>query len=176
MMHHITRSAVAAVAALAASVALAEDAKLPAEGDAVYPYGHSGAWYVFADTTGGTCMTEKVDDAGNVVQIGMTKDGEHAYLAVYALIPEDLREKREKITITAGDMTHTGRISRWKRHNADAYSGGVLTSDTFDFAAQAETVTEIITFPNEQIEITISLEGSAEAITLTKECIAAQTG
>ena len=49
MMHHITRSAVAAVAALAASVALAEDAKLPAEGDAVYPYGHSGAWYVFAD-------------------------------------------------------------------------------------------------------------------------------
>ena len=97
MMHHITRSAVAAVAALAASVALAEDAKLPAEGDAVYPYGHSGAWYVFADTTGGTCMTEKVDDAGNVVQIGMTKDGEHAYLAVYALIPEDLREKREKI-------------------------------------------------------------------------------
>ncbi|CAN0589083.1 unnamed protein product, partial [Ectocarpus sp. 12 AP-2014] len=135
---------------------------------------HSGAWYVFTDTSRGTCMTEKIDEAGNVVQIGLTKDNEHAYLAVYALIPEELREEREEITIAVGDMQHTGTISRWTRKNADAYSGGYLLSDSFDFAAKASEVTEIIAFPDEEIQMTISLDGSAKAIEMAKECTAAQ--
>lgn len=166
--------AVASALIALALPALAADPHLPAEGDVFMPFGHSGGWYVFTDTTRATCLTEKVDATGNVVQIGLTKDNEHAYLAVYAVVPEDLRKEREELTVTVAGESHTGKISRWQRHNADAYSGGYILSDSFDLFAKAADVTEVIAFPGEEIEVKISLDGSANAIEMTKDCIAAQ--
>ncbi|MGR3803408.1 hypothetical protein [Marinibacterium profundimaris] len=174
-MIKLSRLAALAAPVLFATAAFAEDPKLPAQGDTFTAFGHSGDWYVFTDVSRGSCLVEKTDASGNVVQIGLTEDNKHAYIAVYALIPEDLRGKREKLTVEVAGQTHTGRLWPWQRHKSDAYSGGYLLADSFDLFAQSEEVTEIIAFPKEEIEVTISLDGSAEAIEMAKECIAAQS-
>lgn len=174
-MNLFLRLTAAAVAGIVATAAFAQDPKLPEEGDTFTAFGHTDGWYIFVDQTRGTCLAEKTDASGNVVQIGLTEDNAHSYIAVYALIPEDLRMKREKVTIEVGGVAHEARLWPWQRHKSDAYSGGYLLSDKFDLFAQAESVTEVIAFPKEEIETTISLAGSAAAIEMAKECTAAQS-
>ena len=54
-----------------------------AAADTFTNYGQAEGWNVFVDVEKMSCLIEKSDDAGNVVQMGLTTDRSVAYVGVF---------------------------------------------------------------------------------------------
>ena len=75
----------AALSTLAVTATFAADVGdvLPKAGAEFTKWGEAEGWTVFVDQSRGTCLIERVDAAGNVVQMGLTSSHEFGYLGVF---------------------------------------------------------------------------------------------
>ncbi|OWU74812.1 hypothetical protein ATO3_09455 [Marinibacterium profundimaris] len=151
----------------------AEKSGLPAVGENFRLYETSGDWYIFVNDTTGLCLAEKFDANLNAVQFGKTQDADEAFIAVYAQLPEEYRQGSQRTTLVVGDMTKTGKLSKRQRVG-QAYTGAYLKAPNYDFITGAPYATSIVKMGRTEIETTISLDGSTEALQATLDCNAAQ--
>ena len=148
----------------------AEKAGLPASGDVFHMYGQSGGWFIFHNSSSGTCLAEKFDANMNAVQFGKTSDETEAFMAVYTQLPDAFRQGRQKTTLTVGDLSQTGKLGRRQRAGGQAYTGAFVKSPSQDFITSAGYVTSTVKMWGKELETVISLDGSAEALQATREC------
>lgn len=147
---------------------------LPAVGETFRLYEQAGDWFIFINDNSGTCLAEKFDANMNAVQFGRTADATgDTFLAVYAQLPEEYRRGRQKATLTVGDLSNTGKLSKRQR-SGQAYTGAYVKSTSYDFITDAAYATSTVKMGPTEIETTLSLEGSAEALAATRACDAAQ--
>jgi hypothetical protein len=67
-------------------------------------FGEVEGWKVFIDTTKNTCLIEKIDDAENVVQMGLTADRGVGYVGVFTKGETKIKkDETEAVAILMGE-------------------------------------------------------------------------
>lgn len=156
---------------LAAGVsAQAED--LPSEGTNFEKWGEAGGFNIFVDKARGTCMAERGDEYGYVIQMGVIEEG-MGYLGVFTNKDIDLGSGKDLI-VTLGDHMYTAdAISRANLSNE--YSGGYLRTNNPNFVKDVIEQSEMEVFTKSDASFSVSLDGTAAAIEAARQCIAEQS-
>ena len=72
-------------------------------------YGEVEGWKVFADTEKGSCLIEKIDEVGNVVQMGLTEDRGVGYVGVFTLAETGIKkDDKAAVAIAIGENLYIG--------------------------------------------------------------------
>ncbi|RYH09220.1 hypothetical protein [Tropicimonas sp. IMCC6043] len=172
---HTTLIATAMLTVLATS-GLAEDSPIPKSGDTFTEYGMVEDWTIYADSGTKTCLVERVDDAGNVMQMGVTKDRDYAYVGIFTQADIDV-QKEGAIAIAVDGAIFVGTSDGIKSGKLkDGYSGGyVLTNNPEMVTAIAEGY-ELVAFPERPVAFVIDLTGTKRAIEEARKCNAEIAG
>lgn len=57
-------------------------------------FGEVEDWTIYADADTKTCLAERVDEVGKVMQMGVTKDYDYAYVGIVTLADIDVKANR----------------------------------------------------------------------------------
>ena len=138
-------------------------------------YGEVEGWNVFIDHSKKSCMIEKSDDVGHVVQMGLTRNREVGYLGVFRSGEADIvsGEKRD-VAILIGDNIYTGKSTGMRGNITEGYSGGYVVSDNPQFVKDIREQYTMTVFPNQKYTFTVDLTGTYKAIDLGRKCNAEQ--
>ena len=168
-------TAIAAFAIMTASSAIARD-PVPEANDTFELYGEVDGWKIYKVLELESCLAEIKDEAGNVLQMGLTKNHKHGYLGVFTLSDAEIRN-RERIEIDIDGYVFDGRVKKIKSRKLEGdYSGGyVVVKDNNLATAIAEGQT-LIAFPKRSSAFSIDLTGTKKAIEEGRKCNLAIAG
>ena len=139
-------------------------------------YGEVEGWKVFVDKEKKSCLIEAVDDAENVVQMGLT-DEDYLYLGVVTKQEVDFENgQAEAIKIVIGDTTYSGHSNTLRGNLSNNYAGGYVYSTSPQFAEDLARQYTAEVFPEKSYAFTIDLTGTLKAMTMGRECQQAQSG
>jgi hypothetical protein len=138
---------------------------------------YQAGWHVMVDIARGTCLIERSGIDNNVIQMGITRDGNFGYVGLFsqnAAVLED-RELR-RVEIEMGDSVYFGTVVGVSGRLRGGYSGGyVITRDVEffdDIARQFEMVIRV-----EGLDpIVVDLGGTLRAVEAARKCLEEQTG
>ena len=166
-----TTLALAALSSFALAGAALATGALPRSGDDFAVYKELQDWTVYADGERGSCLIERVDEAGNVMQMGLDKKHKHAYVGIFTLADIDIKN-RQKVEILVDDALFEGKVHgiKSKKLKGD-YSGGyVILKDANMVTAIAEGQT-MVAFPEKTGGLfVIDLTGTKNAIDEARKC------
>lgn len=158
----------AAIGMLAATTASADTYKR---------YGEVEGWKVFIDNERKSCLIEAIDDAENVVQMGLTEDRGVGYVGVFTKAETNIkRGEKEAVAILLGDNLYLGEATGMKGNITKGYSGGYVLSDDPQFAEDIAKKQVMIVFPEKEFAFTVDLTGTYKAMEMARECNAKQLG
>lgn len=170
-----TLFAATAIMTLPAAAALASDDFLPSVDDVFTKWGEAEGWTVYVDVSRGSCLIERVDENANVVQMGLNKAQDFAYLGVFTKADINLRGDKEKVTIALDDKIYEGNARKKSKHLADDYKGGYILIDNPDFVTDVQKRYNMVVFPKREGAFSVSLEGTLKAIEAARECQSQQS-
>lgn len=154
----------------------AEGSPIPKSGDTFTQYAVVGEWTVFSDSETGTCLVERTDDAGNAMQMGLTKDREFGYLGVFTQgeIPD---RGSDEIAVAVDGSIFTGTSQRLtSKKLAGGYNGGYFLTNNPNFVKAVEDGQKLVAFPDSPVAFIIDLTGTKAAIASARECNAKISG
>lgn len=155
--------AFASLVGLAAATAVSADTFLR--------YGEVEGWKVFIDEDKKSCLIEAVDDAENVVQMGLTEDRGVGYVGVFTKAKTDIkRGEKEAVAILLGDNIYVGEATGMKGNITKGYSGGYVLSDDPQFAEDIAKKEVMIVFPEKEFAFTVDLTGTYKAMEMARKC------
>lgn len=150
-------------------------APLAAQADSFTLFGQVEGWKVYADAEKGSCLIEAVDDAENVVQMGLTEDRAVGYVGIFTKAKTDLkRDRKDPVAIMLGDNLYVGEATEMRGNITKGYSGGYVLSDDPQFVTDIAQQYEMVIFPEKEYVFVIDLTGTKKAIEMARECNAAQ--
>lgn len=155
--------------AAALTAALATSA---AASDRYAHYGSVEGWNVFTDAEKNTCFIEAKDDAGNVVQMGLTaEDRSVAYIGVFTTVETDIKKgQKEAVAVVLGDNLYVGEATGMRGNITKGYSGGYVLTDDPEIVMQIQKQREMVVFPEKAYGFIVDLTGTFKAIEMGKEC------
>jgi hypothetical protein len=166
-IHKIAMLSVAAL--LTATTAMARD-PVPEAGDTFELYGEVDGWNVYKVLELESCLAERIDETGNVIQMGLTKNHKHGYIGVFTLADIDIKN-RKKFEIDVDGYVYEGRAKGLKSRELQGdYSGGylVIKDDNMVTAiAEGQTLTA---FPKRSDPFVVDLTGTKKAIEEGRKC------
>ncbi|MBY6081005.1 MULTISPECIES: hypothetical protein [Ruegeria] len=134
-------------------------------------YGEVEGWKVFVDKDKKSCLIEAVDDAENVVQMGLTEDRSVGYVGVFTKAETDIkRGDKEAVAILLGDNLYVGEATGMKGNITKGYSGGYVLSDDPQFADDLAKQKVMAVFPEKSFGFTVDLTGTYKAMEMAREC------
>lgn len=134
-------------------------------------YGEVEGWKVFVDKDKKSCLIEAVDDAANVVQMGLTEDRSVGYVGVFTKAKTDIkRGDKEAVAILLGDNLYVGEATGMKGNITKGYSGGYVVSDDPQFADDLAKQKVMAVFPEKSFGFTVDLTGTYKAMEMAREC------
>ncbi|WP_299884501.1 hypothetical protein [uncultured Ruegeria sp.] len=140
-------------------------------------FGEVEGWKVFIDVEKKSCLIEAVDDAENVVQMGLTEDRGVGYVGVFTKAKTNIkRGEKEAVAILLGDNIYLGEATGMKGNITKGYSGGYVLSDDPQFADDLAKKKVMIVFPEKEFAFTVDLIGTYKAIEMARECNEKQLG
>ena len=140
-------------------------------------YGKVEGWNVFADLEKKSCVIERSDDAGNVVQMGLTKDRSVGYLGVFTTAETDIKKNdKNAVAILIGENIYYGEATGMRGNITEGYSGGYVLSDNPQFVEDIAQQYEMIVFPDKKYTFIVDLTGTKKAIEMGRKCNAEQLG
>lgn len=164
-----------ALAALLAAPAVASDI-LPSEEDGFTQWGEVEGYTIYIDVAKNSCLAERVDESGNVLQMGLTEDKQFGYLGVFTLADIDALEDGEEILLSldgelflAEARTKTGNLE-------DGYQGGYVLTNNPEFVEAVQRSYEMVVFPEDDFAFIINLDGTFNAIEEARKCEASLAG
>ncbi|NOD33628.1 MULTISPECIES: hypothetical protein [unclassified Ruegeria] len=138
-------------------------------------YGEVEGWKVFIDNEKKSCLIEAVDDAENVVQMGLTEDRGVGYVGVFTKADTDIkRGETQEVAILIGDNIYLGEATGMKGNITKGYSGGYVLSDNPQFADDLAKKKVMIVFPETAYAFTVDLTGTYKAMEMARKCNAEQ--
>jgi hypothetical protein len=154
----------------AAMPALAADQDvLPVNTDEFAQYRNVGEWGVHENLTRGSCFISRTDDAGHLVQIGLTKDNEYGYIGIFQKGAK-LEEGSNDVAIVVNGNLYVG-VAKTVAHGAsDGYEGGYVIANDKQLRLDLEKQKEMVVFPDKPFTITVNLDHVRNAIYEAREC------
>ncbi len=139
--------------------------------DTFLKYGEVEGWKVFIDENKKSCLIEAVDDAENVVQMGLTEDRSVGYVGVFTKAETDIkRGEKEAVAILLGDNIYLGEATGMRGNITKGYSGGYVLSDDPQFAEDIAKKHVMIVFPEKDFAFTVDLTGTYKAMEMARKC------
>lgn len=169
----IASAAVAAcLATLAAPAAHAQDTGgvLPTSEAVFLKWGETEGWTIYMDGGRNTCLIERMDAAENVIQMGLTKDHDHAYVGIFTKADIGIKKGDETVYIALHDAVYEGKATKLTQHLPKGYTGGYVLTDNPDFVADVQKSYEMIIFPQQDYALAVDLTGSLKAIEAARKC------
>lgn len=160
------------VAVFIANAAFADDV-LPKADLTFAPWGEADGWNIFIDASRGSCLAERIDANGSVVQMGVTKDKKFGYLGVFSQIAE-IKDSKEPVMIMLGDHEYVGDVHTKTKNLADGYVGGYILANNAMFVDDVMNKEEMTVFPKDDFAFKVSLAGTKAAIEAATTCTAEQ--
>jgi hypothetical protein len=156
---------------IGAATALAVLAATAAGADTFEKFGEVEGWKVFVDKEKMSCLIEKVDDAENVVQMGLTSDRAVAYVGVFTKAVTDLKAgDTEGVIIDIDGNLYIGEATQMRGNITKGYSGGYVLSDDPQFVEDIARKYVMTVFPEKDFGFAVNLEGTYKAIEMAREC------
>jgi hypothetical protein len=147
-----------------ASTAMAEDPKFTLHGEVE-------GWKVFIDHEKNTCLIERMDELGNVVQMGPTKDRTLAYIGVFTLAETDVkRGETNMVKIALGPNVYTGEATGMRGNITEGYTGGYILTDNPQMIEDVAKQYVMTVFPETSYAFSIDLTGTFKAIEAATAC------
>lgn len=147
---------------------------LPGPDTTFTPYGAVAGWNVFVNDARKTCMIERIDDAENVVQMGLTEDRGFGYLGIFTKNDIGLTEGEEPVAVLIGENLYAGTARRITSGLRDGYSGGYIVSDDPQFVEDIMQQYSMLVLPETDFAFVINLDGTMRAIEAARTCNAEQ--
>ncbi len=139
--------------------------------DTFLKYGEVEGWKVFIDQDKKSCLIEAVDEAENVVQMGLTEDRGVGYVGVFTKAKTNIKAgEKEAVAILIGDNIYVGEATGMKGNITKGYSGGYVLSDDPQFAEDIAKKEVMIVFPEKEFAFTVDLTGTYKAMEMARKC------
>jgi hypothetical protein len=171
-MNMITK-AIALLLLGAASPAMAADQDvLPLSTDEIAHYRDVGDWVVHENRTRGSCFISRTDEAGHLVQIGLSKDSDYGYIGIFQKGIE-LEEGTNAVAVLINGNLYVGESKTLVHGASGDYQGGyVLAKDENrkQLRLDLEKQKEMIIFPDKPYTVTVNLDHVRNAIFEAREC------
>ena len=146
-----------------------------ATADTFTKYGEAEGWNVYADKEKLSCLIENVDDAGNVVQMGLTPDRGVGYVGVFTKGETTIQKNdKEAVAVLIGENLYLGEATGMRGNITKGYSGGYVLSDDPQFVEDIARQYEMVVFPEKKHSFIVNLAGTLKAIEMARECNAEQ--
>lgn len=138
---------------------------------------YQAGWHVMVDIARGTCLIERSGVDNNVIQMGITRDGNFGYVGLFSQNASVLEDgEMRPATIELGENVYGGAVVGVSGRLRGGYSGGyVVTRDAEffdDIARQFEMVVRVAGMD----PIVVNLSGTLRAIEAARECLEEQSG
>ncbi len=168
----------AALAILTAGAAQASDdiSVLPSADSLFQKWGEESGWTIYADRSRNSCLIERVDARGNVVQMGLTEISAIGYLGVFTKADIEIKAGEDPVIVAFDDAVYTGIATKKTKHLPDGYKGGYILTDDPGFVDLVQRKYEMVLFPGETYAIIIGLDGSLKAIDAARDCFTELNG
>lgn len=154
------------IVALAALVSTAA-----AAADTFKKYDEVEGWTIYIDNEKKSCLIEAVDDAGNVVQMGLTSDRGVAYVGVFVKGDTGIKKgKKEAVVISLDGNLYMGEATGMRGNITKGYSGGYVLSDDPQFVDDIARKHVMTVFPEKEYAFEVNLAGTYKAIEKAREC------
>lgn len=166
---------IALTAATLMAVTTAFASELPGSADKIAFHSTVEGWNVFSDAEREACYVERADDAGHVVQVGLTKNKKHGYLGVFTLADMKIK-KKEKFDVDINGFTFDGKARGMKSKKLQGdYRGAyyVIKDDNMANALMQEGTMTV--FPKKKEAFQVDLTGLNAAVEEAKICTAAMS-
>ena len=169
-MSFLTKISAAALAAVTATAVYAADVGdvLPQDNATFTKWAEAEGWTVFVDESRGTCLIERVDAAGNVVQMGLTSCHEFGYLGVFT--KADVKPKNNTVHLSLDGKQYYGDADAQKKRLADGYKGGYILANNPDFVTDVMKKYVMTVYPEDANTFDVSLDGTFKAIEAARKC------
>ncbi len=155
--------------ALATSqAAFASDDVLPSSDSTFRAWGEESGWNILVDEGRNACLIERLDEFGNVTQMGLTKDHEFGYFGVFTKNTE-IRNK-EDIVLSLGGNLYSAKARGKTKNLSDGYVGGYFLTNNPAFVEDVMKQREMLIFPEETYSWVVGLGGSMKAIEAARKC------
>lgn len=139
--------------------------------DTFQKFGDVEGWNVFIDNEKKSCLIEKSDDAGNVVQMGLTTDRGVAYLGVFTKAKTGIKSgQKEAVLVDIDGNLYVGEATGMRGNITKGYSGGYVLSDDPQFIDDIARKYVMTVWPEEEYTFSVNLEGTFKAIEMVREC------
>ncbi len=168
-MNKISQALTAIMTLAAAPVLAANEDVLPVATDEIAKYRNVGEWTVHENRTRGTCFISRSDDAGNLVQMGLTKNAEYGYIGIFRK-GADVTEDDEMVAILINDTLYVGDAEKLVHGASGGYKGGYVLANDKQVRLDLERASEMIVFPESPYTVTVDLTGVRKAIFHAREC------
>lgn len=163
------------VSILIAAPAVASDV-LPSQSGTFTKWGEVEGFTIYVDEDRSSCLAERVDENGNVLQMGLTKDQEFGYLGVFTQTDIDVLEDGEEIKLSLDGIPFSGEARTKTGNLADGYQGGYVLTNNPNFVDAVQRRYEMVVFPENDYAFTVSLAGTFKAIEEARKCQASLSG
>lgn len=157
-------------AALSATIAMAAD-PVPPGNDGFTKYGEVEGWNVFIDNEKKSCLIERIDEAGNVVQMGLTKDHQFGYVGVFSKGDTGIKKGKEsEIFLDIDGVLFSSTSTGMKGNITDGYSGGYILANNPVFIDALAKKYIMTVFPNKKAAFEVDLKGTYKAMDAARKC------
>lgn len=158
------------LATLAATASYAVNAGdvLPKDNATFTKWGEVEGWTVFIDESRGTCLIERVDANGNVVQMGLTSNHKFGYLGVFT--KADVKPKNNTVHLSLDGKQYYGDADAQKKRLADGYKGGYILANNPNFVEDVMKKYVMTVYPEDANTFDVSLDGTFKAIEAARKC------
>jgi hypothetical protein len=169
-------TALGALAAVACAGIAWADSPIPKSGDSFTVYEEMAQWTVYADATSGSCLAERVDTAGNVMQMGLTRDQAAAYVGVFTAADMEFKAEQE-IAIAVDGQVFVGEVHGIRSKTlSGGQSGGYVITNNPDLVNAIAEGQILVAFPEERGIFKVDLTGTKAAIAAIRACTAGLAG
>jgi hypothetical protein len=156
------------LASLAVAATLVSSAAIA---DTFEKYGNVEGWTVYIDNEKQSCLIEAVDDAENVVQMGLTTDRGVAYVGVFVKGKTKIKKgEKEAVVISLDGNLYMGEATGMRGNITKGYSGGYVLSDDPQFVDDVARKHIMTVFPEKEYVFQVDLTGTYKAIEMAREC------
>jgi hypothetical protein len=138
---------------------------------------YRAGWHVMIDIARGTCLIERSGIDNNVVQMGLTRDGNFGYIGLFSQNTAALSDgEMRPVAIQLGDDSYAGTVVGVEGRLRGGFGGGyVVTQDVGFFEAIAQEFEMVISVAGLD-PITVNLSGTLRAIEDARACLQEQSG
>lgn len=157
--------------AVAPALAADQDV-LPLNSDEIARYRNVGQWVVHENRTRGSCFISRSDEAGHLVQIGLTRDSDYGYIGIFQKGIE-LEEGTNAVALLVNNNLYVGESKAVVHGASGDYKGGYVLAtgpSGKQLRRDLETQKEMIVFPDKPYTVTVNLDKVRNAIFEAREC------